>query len=50
MRLLLAKLLWNFDLELLPQSLNWADQKSFSLWSRPQLMIKLFRAGAGSAL
>lgn len=50
MRLLLAKLLWNFDLELLPESLNWADQKSFSLWSRPELMVKLFRAGTGSAL
>ncbi|CAI7619872.1 unnamed protein product [Penicillium glandicola] len=45
MRLLLAKLLWNFDLELLAESLNWTEQKSFSLWSRPELMVKLFRAG-----
>lgn len=50
MRLLLAKLLWNFDLELLSKSLDWTDQKTFALWSRPELMVKLFRAGAGSAL
>lgn len=50
MRLLLAKFLWHFDLELLPQSLNWKDQKSFSLWKRPELMIKLFRAGTNSEM
>lgn len=50
MRLILAKFLWHFDLELLPESLDWENQKSFSLWKRPELMIKLYRAGARSAM
>ncbi|KAJ5772901.1 hypothetical protein N7457_007797 [Penicillium paradoxum] len=50
MRLILAKFLWHFDLELLPQSMNWKDQKTFSLWKRPELMIKLFRAGTNSEM
>ncbi|KAJ5583602.1 hypothetical protein N7535_002222 [Penicillium sp. DV-2018c] len=48
MRLILAKCLWNFDLELLPESLNWKEQKTFSLWKRPELRVKLFRAGGKS--
>lgn len=46
MRLILTKLLWHFDFELQPESLNWAQQKSFSLWSRQALMVKLVQAGA----
>ncbi|KAJ5643199.1 uncharacterized protein N7484_005706 [Penicillium longicatenatum] len=45
MRLILTKLLWHFDFELQPESLAWSQQRSFSLWSRPALMVKLARAG-----
>ncbi|KAJ5745200.1 hypothetical protein N7520_010382 [Penicillium odoratum] len=45
MRLILTKLLWYFDFELQPESLNWSEQSSFSLWSRPALMVTLARAG-----
>ena len=45
MRLILAKLLWNFDIELPVESLPWINQKSFSLWKRPALMVNLLRAG-----
>lgn len=41
MRLILSKLLWNFDLDLCPQSDKWADQKCFVLWEKPQLMVKM---------
>jgi hypothetical protein len=50
MRLLMAKFLWTFDMELLPDSINWSEQKSFALWKRPVLNIKLYRAGAAIAL
>ncbi|CAG8045280.1 unnamed protein product [Penicillium salamii] len=45
MRLILAKVLWNFDIELPVESLPWINQKSFSLWKRPALMVNLLRAG-----
>ncbi|KAL4874936.1 cytochrome P450 [Aspergillus karnatakaensis] len=38
MRIVLARLLWNFDLELCEESQEWADQKSYALWDRPPLM------------
>ncbi|KAF3009994.1 hypothetical protein E8E13_011362 [Curvularia kusanoi] len=41
MRLILTKLLYNFDLELCPESENWANQKTFSLWEKHPLMVKL---------
>ena len=40
MRIILAKLIWNFDLELCPESENWMDQKVYMLWSKPALMVK----------
>lgn len=45
MRLIMAKLLWHFDLGLQPESLHWSNQASFALWHRPELMIKFARAG-----
>lgn len=45
MRLILTKVLWYFDLEPQPESLHWSEQRSYSLWSRPPLMVKLYRAG-----
>ncbi|KAF5703768.1 cytochrome P450 monooxygenase [Fusarium globosum] len=42
MRLILARLLWNFDLELQPKCKNWiADQKTYSLWQKVDLDVKL---------
>ncbi|PYH70638.1 cytochrome P450 [Aspergillus vadensis CBS 113365] len=41
MRLILSRLLWNFDLELSEESTQWSDQKTFTLWEKPALMCKL---------
>lgn len=41
MRLILAHVLWNFDMELSAESENWADQKIFSLWEKGPLYVKL---------
>ncbi|KAL4986543.1 cytochrome P450 [Aspergillus falconensis] len=41
MRMILAKVLWNFDLELCEESKEWWDQKSFEIWEKPPLMCKL---------
>ncbi|KAF4962251.1 hypothetical protein FSARC_9639 [Fusarium sarcochroum] len=40
MRLILATLLFKYDLELCDESRNWADQKSFALWIKNPLMIR----------
>ncbi|KAH8838541.1 hypothetical protein MCOR27_008396 [Pyricularia oryzae] len=40
MRLIFAKLLWNFDIELCPESDNWTDQRIFTLWEKHPLMVK----------
>lgn len=42
MRLIMAKVLFNFDLELMPESKDWMEgQKVFTLWEKPSLMVKL---------
>jgi cytochrome P450 len=41
MRLILARVLWNFDFELCPESERWAEQKVMSLWIKPELMCKV---------
>jgi hypothetical protein len=41
MRLLLAQLLYNFDLELSEESKDWSDQKVFVLWEKKPLLCKL---------
>ncbi|APA13827.1 hypothetical protein SS1G_13923 [Sclerotinia sclerotiorum 1980 UF-70] len=42
MRLILARILWNFDLELAPESKNWGeDMKIFLLWEKPELLVRL---------
>lgn len=42
MRLILAKMLWAFDMELQPESKHWmTNQTSFSLWDKPSLMVKV---------
>ncbi|KAJ4389106.1 hypothetical protein N0V93_006568 [Gnomoniopsis smithogilvyi] len=42
MRLILARVLWNFDMKLADESKNWiADQKIFLLWEKPPLNVYL---------
>ncbi|KAH7032669.1 cytochrome P450 [Microdochium trichocladiopsis] len=41
MRIILARLLWRFDLELLQESRNWMQQRVFVLWEKPALMVKV---------
>ena len=41
MRLILARMLWNFDIELCPKSDSWIDQKIKTLWIKLPLMCKL---------
>ncbi|KAL4970623.1 cytochrome P450 [Aspergillus stella-maris] len=41
MRVILARVLWNFDLELLPVSDGWEKQKVYTLWDKGPLMVRL---------
>lgn len=42
MKLVLTKLLWNFDFELCGESKGWAEtQRVFVLWEKRPLMVKL---------
>lgn len=41
MRLALARLLFNFDIEATPECEGWDKQKVFLLWEKRPLMIKL---------
>ncbi|PVH96874.1 cytochrome P450, partial [Periconia macrospinosa] len=41
MRLIMGRLLWNFDIELEPGFENWAKQKVYILWEKPDLGVKL---------
>ncbi|RYO79135.1 hypothetical protein DL764_010045 [Monosporascus ibericus] len=40
MRLLLSKVLFNFDLQLCDESRDWADQKVYILWQKKPLMCR----------
>lgn len=47
MRLLLTKLLYNFDLELCPGIEDWIDnQQIFTLWQKTPLMVNVKNAGS----
>ena len=41
MRLILARMIWNFDMELAPESQGWINQLSFVVWDKPPLKVKL---------
>ncbi|RDW89918.1 cytochrome P450 [Aspergillus mulundensis] len=41
MRVILARVLWNFDLELAPESEGWERQKVYTLWDKGPLMVRL---------
>lgn len=45
MRLILAKMIWSFDMELDPRSENWMDEcKIFTLWKKPELAVRVREA------
>ncbi|VTO93816.1 unnamed protein product [Fusarium graminearum] len=41
MRLLLTRFLWKFDVELMPESREWKNQKIYNLWEKGSLHVKL---------
>ncbi|KAL8714008.1 MAG: hypothetical protein Q9220_002154 [cf. Caloplaca sp. 1 TL-2023] len=40
-RSILARMLWHFDMHLEAESLDWADQKEYTLWDKPPLWVRL---------
>ena len=41
MRLILCRILWNFDLELQSDSQDWTDQPIFNFWQKKPMNIKV---------
>ncbi|KAJ5634432.1 hypothetical protein N7528_002274 [Penicillium herquei] len=41
MRLILAKVLYNFEFTLAPESIGWEKQKTFFLWEKNDLMVQM---------
>jgi cytochrome P450 len=41
MRIILARVLWNFDVELCRESERWLEQRAFILYEKPPLMVRL---------
>lgn len=41
MRLILAKLMWNFDMRLREDCRDWSNQLSYTLWQKDPLMVTL---------
>ncbi|KAJ5991615.1 isotrichodermin C-15 hydroxylase [Penicillium canescens] len=41
MRLILTRIIFNFNLELAEPDIDWQDQKCYTLWTKSPLMIKL---------
>jgi aspirochlorine biosynthesis cytochrome P450 monooxygenase len=42
MRLIISRVFWNFDLEIMPDSLDWMKyQKSYQLWEKSELNVKI---------
>jgi cytochrome P450 len=42
MKLILARLVFEFDFELLDSKDDWADQRVFTLWEKRPLMLKIW--------
>ncbi|KAI9721630.1 MAG: hypothetical protein M1828_005121 [Chrysothrix sp. TS-e1954] len=40
-RLILCHVLWNFDLELQPESKDWSHQRAYMVWHRQPLLVKI---------
>ena len=41
MKLILARIVYNFDLELVDEKDDWFDQKTFILWDKKPLMVRV---------
>ena len=41
MRMIMAKMLWNFDYKLCDENDNWLDQKVYLVWKKEPLMVQL---------
>lgn len=41
MRLILARIIWNFEITLADDSKNWLDQELYILWDKPALNVYL---------
>lgn len=44
-RSILARVLWNFDMELEEDSQGWTEQKEYTLWDKPPLWVRLKHKG-----
>ncbi|KAJ5902905.1 hypothetical protein N7495_003433 [Penicillium taxi] len=47
-RIILARLVYNFDIQLCPESSNWIDQEMYVNWEKPPLIVNLKDRLAGS--
>ena len=45
MRLILARMLWSFDMQLSTESEDWDDQESWIQWDKKPLLVKLRLVG-----
>ena len=45
MRLILARMLWSFDMQLSAESEDWDDQESWIQWDKKPLLVKLRLVG-----
>lgn len=45
MRIILARILWDFDLELGDRMEGWERQTIFGIWEKPPLMVKVSKRG-----
>ncbi len=41
MKAILARIIWNFDVELCSDSQNWADQETYWFWAKGPLNVYL---------
>jgi hypothetical protein len=41
MRIILARMIYNFDMKLAEPEKNWLDQDAFLLWDKPALNVRL---------
>jgi hypothetical protein len=39
MKLILARIMYNFDLNLVDEEFDWMDQKVYFLWVKPELTV-----------
>lgn len=40
-RMVIAHLIWNFDMKLREESKDWIDQKVFLIWDKGDLLVEL---------